>query len=59
MEELLEHPSNTIIVNYNKTEILNQNSNIGNACRYLEEQYKKGIYSCVDFDSYYVYTLNE
>jgi hypothetical protein len=54
MSELQSNPSNTIIVTSNKTDILSQSSNIGNICRYLEEQYQKGIYSCEEYDGYYV-----
>jgi hypothetical protein len=54
MSEIQSNPSNTIIVNYNKADVLSQSSNIGNVCRYLEEQCQKGIYSCEEYDGYYV-----
>jgi hypothetical protein len=58
MEELAEHPSDTVLVSGAKADYIQEDSNLGVVCRYLEDCCENGMYTCEEYADFFVYHFN-
>jgi hypothetical protein len=58
LEELAEHPSDTVLVSGAKADYIQEDSNLGEVCRYLEDCCENGMYTCEEYVDFFVYHFN-